>query len=174
MLIDNIHLPKIIDGLAKFDGRKKRYVPYPSELKDPSSKKYDLQLLADLQTEWESLQKSYAGNIRLTQSIDKYYEHYEQVLWPDTRTFLAISSPVSFADELWLPKSQMLGQFQRDFINKLKPLSNEGFDKFKAIVQDKISQAYKTTKTLKQAWQTVSQFIDYQNQRYMLAGHHPN
>ena len=66
----------------------------------------------------------------------------------------------------------MLGQFQRDFINKLKPLSNEGFDKFQAIVQDKISQAYKTTKTLKQAWQTVSQFIDYQNQRYMLAGHY--
>ncbi|MGP5556186.1 tyrosine-type recombinase/integrase [Psychrobacter celer] len=172
MLIDNIHLPKIIDGLAKFDGRKKRYVPYPSELKDDIPKKYDLQLLADLQTEWDSLQKSYPGNIRLTQSINKYYGHYEQVLWPDNRTFLAISNPVSFADELWLPESQMLGQFQRDFTNKLKPLSGEGFDKFQAIVQDKISQAYKTTKTLKQAWQTVSQFIDYQNQRYMLAEHY--
>ena len=96
MLIDNIHLPKIIDGLAKFDGRKKRYVPYPSELKDDSSKKYDLQLLADLQTEWESLQKSYAGNIRLTQSIDKYYEHYEQVLWPDSSHLFGYIEPCKF------------------------------------------------------------------------------
>lgn len=172
MLIDNIHIPKIIDGLAKFDGRKKCYVPYPYELKDDNPKKYDIQLLADLQTEWDSLQKAYPGNIRLTQSINKYYGHYEQVLWPDSRTFWAISSPASFADELWLPRSQMIGRFQREFINKLKPLSNKGFDKFQAIVQDKISQAYKTTKTLKRAWQTVSQFIDYQNQHYMLAQHY--
>ena len=34
MLIDKLRLPKIIDDLAKFDGRKKRYVPYPSILKD--------------------------------------------------------------------------------------------------------------------------------------------
>ncbi|MCG3878454.1 site-specific integrase [Psychrobacter sp. Ps6] len=172
MLIDNIHLPKIIDGLAKFDGRKKRYVPYPSELKDDVPKNYDIKLLADLQTEWDFLQKSYPGNIRLTQSISKYYGHYEQVLWPDSRTFFPMPSPISRADELWLPESQVIGQFQRDFTNKLKPLSGEGFDNFQAIVQDKISQAYKTTKTLKQAWQTVSQFIDYQNQRYMLAEHY--
>lgn len=167
MLIDNTHLPKIIDGLAKFDGRKKRYVPYPSVIDDSNlPRKRELQLLADLQTQWELLLKKYPGNVRFTQSFNKYYR---QVLWPDNRTFLAISSPVSFADKLWLPQSQVIGQFQRDFTNKLEPLSGEGFDKFQAIVQDKISQAYKTTKTLKQAWQTVSQFIDYQNQRYMLA-----
>ncbi|QCB30133.1 MULTISPECIES: hypothetical protein [Psychrobacter] len=170
MLIDNIHLPKIIDGLAKFDGRKKRYVPYPSVIDDSNpARKRELQLLADLQTQWELLLKKYPGNVRFTQSFNKYYG---QVLCPDNRTFLAISSPVSFADKLWLPQSQVIGQFQRDFTNKLKPLSGEGFDKFQAIVQDKISQAYKTTKTLKQAWQTVSQFIDYQNQRYMLAEHY--
>ena len=170
MLIDNVHLPKIIDGLAKFDGRKKRYVPYPSVIDDSNpARKRELQLLADLQTQWELLLKKYPGNVRFTQSFNKYYG---QVLWPDNRTFLAISSPVSFADKLWLPQSQVIGQFQRDFTNKLKPLSGEGFDKFQAIVQDKISQAYKITKTLKQAWQTVSQFIDYQNQRYMLAEHY--
>ncbi|MGP4974421.1 tyrosine-type recombinase/integrase [Psychrobacter alimentarius] len=170
MLIDNVHLPKIIDGLAKFDGRKKRYVPYPSVIDDSNpARKRELQLLADLQTQWELLLKKYHGNVRFTQSFNKYYG---QVLWPDNRTFLAISSPVSFADKLWLPQSQVIGQFQRDFTNKLKPLSGEGFDKFQAIVQDKISQAYKTNKTLKQAWQTVSQFIDYQNQRYMLAEHY--
>ncbi|MGP4733518.1 MULTISPECIES: tyrosine-type recombinase/integrase [unclassified Psychrobacter] len=173
MLIDNIHLPKIIDGLAKFDGRKKRYVPYPSLLNDSNpARKRELQLLVDLQTQWELLLEIHPGNIRFVQSFNKYYGHYEQVLWPDSRTFLAIPNPVSFADELWLPESQMLGQFQRDFNNKLKPLSGEGFDKFQEIVQNKISQAYKTTKTLKQAWQTVSQFIDYQNKHYMLAEHH--
>ncbi|MGP4119970.1 tyrosine-type recombinase/integrase [Psychrobacter aquimaris] len=170
MLIDNTRLPKIIDDLARFDGRKKRYVPYPSVIDDSNpARKRELQLLADLQTQWELLLKKYPGNVRFTQSFNKYYG---QVLWPDNRTFLAISSPVSFADKLWLPQSQVIGQFQRDFTNKLKPLSGEGFDKFQAIVQDKISQAYKTTKTLKQAWQTVSQFIDYQNQRYMLAEHY--
>ncbi|MCG3857701.1 tyrosine-type recombinase/integrase [Psychrobacter sp. Ps2] len=173
MLIDNIHLPKIIDGLAKFDGRKKRYVPYPSLLNDSNpARKRELQLLVDLQTQWELLLEIHPGNIRFVQSFNKYYGHYEQVLWPDSRTFLAIPNPVSFADELWLPESQMLGQFQRDFNKKLKPLSGEGFDKFQEIVQNKISQAYKTTKTLKQAWQTVSQFIDYQNKHYMLAEHH--
>ena len=170
MLIDNIHLPKIIDGLAKFDGRKKRYVIYPSVLDDSNpARKRELQLLVDLQTQWELLLKRHPGNVRFTQSFNK---HYKQVLWPGSRTFLVIPSPVNFSDELWLPESQMLGQFQRDFINKLKPLSKEGFDKFQAIVQDKISQACKTTKTLKQAWQTIRQFIDYQNQRYMLAGHY--
>ncbi|WP_394212939.1 tyrosine-type recombinase/integrase [Psychrobacter piscatorii] len=170
MLIDNIHLPKITDGLAKFDGRKKRYVPYPSILKDSDTVRIrEIQLLADLQTEWELLLEIHPGNVRFVQSFNK---HYKQVLWPDIRTFLAIPSPVGFSDSLWLPASQMLGQFQRDFTKKLKPLSEEGFDKFQAIVQDKVSQAYKTSKTLKRAWQTVSQFIDYQNQCYMLAEHH--
>lgn len=170
MLIDNIHLPKIIDGLAKFDGRKKRYVPYPSILRSGDTARIrEIQLLADLQTQWELLLKKHPGNVRFTQSFNK---HYKQMLWPDNRTFLAMPRPVSFTDELWLPESQMLGQFQRNFTNKRKPLSGEGFDKFQAIVQNKISQAYKTTKTLKQAWQTVSQFIDYQNQCYMLAEHH--
>ena len=170
MLIDNIYLPKITDGLAKFDGRKKRYVPYPSILKDSDQvREREIQLLADLQTEWDSLQKAHPGNIRFIKSFDK---HYEQVLWPDNRIFLAITSPASYAEELWLPQSQVIGQFQRDFNNKLKPLSDEGFDKFQAVIQDEIAQAYKTTKILKRAWQTVSQFIDYQNQYYMLAGHY--
>ncbi len=170
MLIDNIHLPKITDGLAKFDGRKKRYVLYPSILKDSDQvRECEIQLLADLQTEWDSLQKAHPGNIRFIKSFDK---HYEQVLWPDNRIFLAIPNPASYAEELWLPQSQVIGQFQRDFNNKLKPLSDEGFDKFQAIIQDEIAQAYKTTKTLKRAWQTVSQFIDYQNQHYMLAEHY--
>jgi integrase len=169
MLIDKLRLPRIIDDLAKFDGRKKRYVPYPSILKDSDAiRKREIQLLADLQTKWDSLQKVYPGNIRFIKSFNK---HYRQVLWSSDRTFLALQSPTSYADELWLPQSQVIGQFQRGFNEQLRPLSNEGFDKFQTIVQDEVAQAYKSTKTLKQAWQTVSQFIDYQNQHYVLAEH---
>ena len=167
MLIDKLHLPKIIDDLAKFDGRKKRYVPYPSILKDSDAiRKREIQLLADLQTKWDSLKKTYPGNIRFIKSFNK---HYRQVLWPNDRIFLALQGATSYADGLWLPQSQVIGQFQRDFNEQLRPLSKEGVDKFQTVVQDEIAQAYKSTKVLKQAWRTVTKFIDYQNQHYMLA-----
>ena len=170
MLIDNIHLPKIIDNLAKFDGRKKRYVPYPSKLEDSrKSGKREIELWADLQTEWESLQKAYPGNIKFIKSFDK---HYEQVLWPDNRIFLALPSSRDDIDLLWVSWSQALRQCQHDFYEKLRPLSNEGFDEFQAIIQDKIAKTFDSTQILKQSWRTVSKFINYQNQYYMLAEHH--
>ena len=58
MLIDKLRLPKIIDDLAKFDRRKKRYVPHPSALEGSSTpRQRELELLSNLQTEWEALQK---------------------------------------------------------------------------------------------------------------------
>ena len=170
MLIDELQLPKIIDGLAKFDRRKKRYVPYPSKLEDSrKSGKREIELWADLQTEWESLQKAYPGNIKFVKSFDK---DYKQVLWPDNRIFVATPSFRDDIDLLWLSWSQALGQCQHDFYEKLRPLSNEGFDEFQAIIQDKIAKTYDSTQILKQSWQTVSQFIDYQNHHYMLAEHY--
>lgn len=107
MLIDKLRLPKIIDNLAKFDGRKKRYVPYPSILKESDPiRKREIQLLADLQTEWESLQKVYPGKMRFIKSFDK---HYRQVLWPDDRIFLAVPSSSDYIVALWLSWSQTLG-----------------------------------------------------------------
>lgn len=170
MLIDKLRLPKIIDDLAKFDGRKKRYVPYRSILKDSdAARQQEIKLLADLQTEWDSLQKVYPGNIRFIKSFDKYYR---QVLWPDERIFLAVPSSSDYIDALWLSWSQTLAQYQYDFYEQLRPLSSEGFDEFQAIIQDKITKANESTKTLKQVGQIVSQFIDYQNQHYMLTEHH--
>ena len=170
MLIDKLRLPKIIDGLAKFDGRKKCYVPYPLIPKDSDPiRKREIQLLADLQTEWDSLLKIYPGNIRFIKSFDKYYR---QMLWPDERIFLAVPSSSDYIDALWLSWSQTLGQYQHNFYEQLRPLSSEGFDEFQAIIQDKISKAYESTKILKQTWQTVVKFIDYQNQHYMLTEHH--
>ncbi|MDE4454828.1 tyrosine-type recombinase/integrase [Psychrobacter sp. DAB_AL62B] len=170
MLINNIHLPKIIDDLAKFNGRKKCYVPYPSVIKESSPARVrELKLLADLQTQWESLQKKHPGNIKFIKCFDK---HYKQVLWPDDHIFFAVPALTSCYDELWLPPSQVVSRFNRVFYEQLRPLSNQGFDEFQAIVQNRIAQAYTSTKTLKQAWQIVNQFIDYQNQHYMLAEHH--
>jgi integrase len=170
MLIDKLCLPKIIDDLAKFNGRKNCYVPYSSVVKDSSPTRVrELNLLADLQTEWESLQKAYPGNINFIKCFDK---HYKQILWPDDRIFFAVPALTSFYDELWLPPSQVVSRFNRVFYEQLRPLSNQGFDEFQAMVQDKISRAYESTKILKQTWQTVSKFIDYQNQHYMLAEHH--
>lgn len=170
MLINKIHLPKIIDNLARFDGRKKRYVPYPSILKDSDPvRKREIQLLSDLQTEWESLQKAYPGNIRFTKSFD---EPYRQVIWPDNCFFLAISAPSDYVNALWLSWSQTLGQYQHDFYEQLRPLSNEGFDEFQALIQDKIAKANDSARVLKASWKIIRQFIDYQNQHYMLAEHH--
>ena len=170
MLIDKLYLPKIIDDLAKFNGRKKCYVPYSSVIKDSSPARVrELHLLAELQTEWESLQKAYPGNINFIKCFDK---HYKQILWPDDRIFCAVPAITSCYDELWLPPSQVVSRFNRVFYEQLRPLSNQGFDEFQAMVQDKISRAYESTKILKQIWQTVSKFIDYQNQHYMLAEHH--
>ncbi|MFZ3144093.1 tyrosine-type recombinase/integrase [Psychrobacter glacincola] len=170
MLIDKLRLPKTIDDLAKFDGRKKRYVPHPSALKDSDAvRKYEIELLADLQTEWESLKRIHPGSIRFIKSFDK---HYRQVLWLDERIFSFLPSSKDCFDLSWLSWSQILGQCQHDFYEQLKPLSSEGFDEFQAIIQDKVIKANESTKVLKQTWQTVSKFIDYQNQNYMLAGHH--
>ena len=170
MLIDKLRLPKIIDDLAKFDGRKKRYVPYPSILKDSDmARTREIQLLADLQTEWDSLKRIYPGSIGFIKSFNKYYR---QALWSDERIFSFLPSSKDCFDLSWLSWSQILGQCQHDFYEQLKPLSSEGFDEFQAIIQDKVIKANESTKVLKQTWQTVSKFIDYQNQNYMLAEHH--
>lgn len=170
MLIDNIHLPKIIDDLAKFDGRKKRYVLYSSILKDSDPiKKREIQLLADLQTEWESLKRIHPGSIGFIKSFHKYYR---QALWPDERIFSFSLSSSDYFDSSWLSWSQALTQFQGALYKQLKPLSQEGFDEFQPIIENKIAKAYESSRTLKHVWQVVVKFVDYQNEHYMLAEHY--
>ncbi|WP_201536346.1 tyrosine-type recombinase/integrase [Psychrobacter immobilis] len=170
MLINETQLPKIIDDLAKFDGRKKRYVPYPSILKDSDmARTREIQLLADLQTEWESLKRIYPGSIGFIKSFNKYYR---QALWSDERIFSFLPSSKDCFDLSWLSWSQILGQCQHDFYEQLKPLSSEGFYEFQPIIEDKIAKAYESSRTLKHVWQVVVKFVDYQNEHYMLAEHH--
>ncbi|MGP4864218.1 tyrosine-type recombinase/integrase [Psychrobacter sp. T6-5] len=170
MLINEMQLPKIIDGLAKFDGRKKRYVPYPSILKDSdTARKREIQLLADLQTEWESLRRIHPGSIGFIKSFNKYYQ---QALWPNERIFLFSPSSSDYFDLSWLSWSQSLSQFQGALHKQLEPLSQEGFDKFQSIIENKIAKAYESSRTLKHVWQVVVKFVDYQNKYHMLAEHH--
>jgi len=170
MLINETQLPKIIDDLAKFDGRKKRYVPYPSILKDSDmARTREIQLLADLQTEWDSLKRIYPGSIGFIKSFNKYYR---QALWSDERIFSFSPSSKDCFDLSWLSWSQILGQCQHDFYEQLKPLSSEGFYEFQPIIEDKIAKAYESSRTLKHVWQVVVKFVDYQNEHYMLAEHH--
>ena len=170
MLINEIQLPKIIDNLAKFDGRKKRYVPYPSILKDSdTARTREIQLLADLQTEWESLKRIHPGSIGFIKSFNKYYR---QVLWSDERIFSFSPSSSDYFDSSWLSWSQALSQFQHDFYEQLKPLSSEGFYEFQPIIENKIAKAYESSRTLKHVWQVVVKFVDYQNEHCMLAEHH--
>ena len=170
MLINEIQLPKIIDNLAKFDGRKKRCVPYPSILKDSdTARKREIQLLADLQTEWESLKRTHPGNIGFIKSFNKYYQ---QALWPNERIFSFSPSSKDYFDLSWLSWSQSLSQFQRELYRQLEPLSQEGFDEFQSIIENKIAKAYESSRTLKHVWQVVVKFVDYQNKYHMLAEHH--
>lgn len=170
MLINEIQLPKIIDDLAKFDGRKKRYVPYPSILKDSDTlRTREIQLLADLQTEWESLKRIHPGRIGFIKSFNKYYQ---QALWPDERIFSFLPSSSDYFDLSWLSWSQALSQFQGALYKQLKPLSQQGFDEFQLIIENKIAKAYESSRTLKHVWQVVVKFVDYQNKHYMLAEHH--
>lgn len=170
MLINEIQLPKIIDDLAKFDGRKKRYVPYPSILKDSDTvRTREIQLLADLQTEWESLKRIHPGSIGFIKSFDK---HYQQALWPDERIFSFFPSSSDYFDLSWLSWSQALSQFKGELYKQLKPLSQKGFDEFQSIIENKIAKAYDSSRTLKHVWQVVVKFVDYQNKYHMLAEYH--
>ncbi|MBI0427300.1 tyrosine-type recombinase/integrase [Psychrobacter sp. NG27] len=170
MLINEIQLPKIINDLARFDGRKKRYVPYPSILKDSdTARTREIQLLADLQTEWESLKRIHPGSIGFIKSFNKYYQ---QALWPNERIFSFSPSSSDYFDLSWLSWSQSLSQFQRELYRQLEPLSQEGFDEFQSIIENKIAKAYESSRTLKHVWQVVVKFVDYQNKHYMLAEHH--
>ncbi|PLT22159.1 hypothetical protein CXF62_06540 [Psychrobacter sp. MES7-P7E] len=170
MLINEIKLPKIIDDLAKFDGRKKRYVPYPSILKNSdTARTREIKLLADLQTEWESLKRIHPGSIGFIQSFNKYYQ---QALWPNERIFSFSPSSSDYFDLSWLSWSQSLSQFQIELYRQLEPLSQEGFDEFQSIIENKIAKAYESSRTLKHVWQVVVKFVDYQNKYHMLAEHH--
>lgn len=66
VLVNEIKLPKIIDTLAKFDGRKKAYIPDSQILEEVGkAKQLEIGLLAKFQTKWEQLRQAYPDNIKI-------------------------------------------------------------------------------------------------------------
>lgn len=170
MSSENVGPTKIIDGLARFDGRRKKYVPYPSVLDSScDTEKFRILLLADLQNNWEQLRKQYVGNSNSLQSTTKYYR---QFLTLNDSIFTPTPPTISSLDKTWLLWSQSLCQFSYELNEKLTPLSKKGFSKFQTYINKKSAQEYKTKKIIKQGWQTITNFIDYQNQNFMLAEHY--
>lgn len=170
MSSENARPTKIIDGLARFDGRRKKYVPYPSVFDSScDTEKFRILLLADLQTNWEALRKKYVGNSNYLQSTAKYYRH---LLISNDSIFTPTSPTTSSFDKTWLLWNQSLCQFSYELNEKLTPLSKKGFSEFQTYINKKSAQEYKTKKIIKQGWQTITSFIDYQNQNFMLTEHY--
>ena len=160
-----LNSPKIIDGLAKFDGRKKKYVPYP-KIYNQSSETEKLQILvfSELQTMWERLQKEHPGNVRHLKSVSKFF----QLAAPVESFIFKHCSSESF-DRQWLYWNLSLSNFHYQIYENLRPISDKGYREFHQQCNALIAQKFKTKRKQKQAGIGVNDFIEFQNQHFMLA-----
>ncbi|WP_169391989.1 MULTISPECIES: site-specific integrase [Psychrobacter] len=75
MIINDIKPSKIIDELAKFDGRKKAYIPDPKVMENANeTKRLEITLLAQFQTEWERLRQLYPDDINKLKPTKKHFQ----------------------------------------------------------------------------------------------------
>ena len=174
-LIDNIELPKIINGLAKFDGRKKQYILYPEVIeKSGEARQREIILLATLQTKWEQLRQAYPDELNKLKLTTKYYR---KACLFNKHSFLPITVAhhTIIIDERWLRWDQVLQQFEQDLYQRIQPLDLQGFSEFQTYVHDTIAQTCQTQKQIKQGYRAINRFIDYQNKHFMLIEHYyPN
>lgn len=174
-LIDNIELPNIINGLAKFNGRKKQYVPYPEVIeKSGEAKGREIVLLAMLQTKWEQLRQAYPDDLNKLKLTKKYYrkacEFNKRPFSPVKVAYLTI-----VIDERWLNWGQIFQQFECDLHQQIQPLNSQGFSEFQSYIYNTIAQTCPSQKLIKQAYRVINRFIDYQNKHFMLIEYHyPN
>ncbi|WP_299068100.1 tyrosine-type recombinase/integrase [uncultured Psychrobacter sp.] len=158
--------PKIVDGLAKFDGRKKKYVPYP-EIYNQSSETEKLKILvfSELQTLWERLQKEHPGNIRHLKSVSKFFQ-----LAAPVESFIFKPCLESFTSQ-WPYWNLSPSNFHYQTYENLRPISDKGYREFHQQCNTLIAQKFKTKRKQKQAGIGVNDFIEFQNQHFMLAEH---
>lgn len=156
--------PKIVDGLAKFDGRKKKYVPYP-EIYNQSSETEKLKILvfSELQTLWERLQKEHPGNIRYLKSVSKFFQ-----LAAPVESFIFKPCLESFTSQ-WPYWNLSPSNFHYQTYKNLRPISDKGYREFHQQCNTLIAQKFKTKRKQKQAGIGVNDFIEFQNQHFMLA-----
>lgn len=164
-----LNIPKIIDGLAKFDGRKKKYVPY-TEIYNQSSEleKLRISVLSELQTLWEQLQKEYPDNIRFLKSASNFFELVVPI---ESLSFEFKPSSQQGFDRLQLYLSSYPSKFHYQVYKRPRPLSSVGYQKFHERCNALIARKLKTKKEQKQAGIAVTDFIEFQNQHFMLAQH---
>ena len=158
--------PKIVDGLAKFDGRKKKYVSYP-EIYNQSSETEKLKILvfSELQTLWERLQKEHPGNIRYLKSVSKFFQ-----LAAPVESFIFKPCLESFTSQ-WPYWNLSPSNFHYQTYKNLRPISDKGYREFHQQCNTLIAQKFKTKRKQKQAGIGVNDFIEFQNQHFMLAEH---
>ena len=162
-----LNTPKIIDGLAKFDGRKKKYVPY-AEVYNQSSdiEKLRISVFSELQTLWEQLQKEHPGNIRFLKSSSKFFE----LVAPVKKIIFDHCSSENF-NRQWLCWNLGPSNFHYQVYENLTPISDIGYRKFHEQYNALIATNFKTKKEQKQAGIGIADFIEFQNQNFMLAEH---
>lgn len=162
-----LNTPKIIDGLAKFDGRKKKYVPYPEVYNQSSDiEKLRISVFSELQTLWEQLQKEHRGNIRFLKSSSKFFE----LVAPVKKNIFNHFSSENF-NRQWLYWNLGPSNFHYQVYENLTPISEIGYRKFHEQCNALIAKKFKTKKEQKQAGIGIANFIEFQNQNFMLAEH---
>lgn len=173
-LIDNIELPIIINSLAKFDGRKKQYIPCPEVIeKSGEAKQREIVLLARLQSKWEQLRQAYPDELNKLKLTNKYYR--KACAFKSSFLPVAVDHRTIMMDERWLRWDKALQQFEQDLHQHIQPLNSQGFGEFKTYAHDTIAQTCQTQKRIKQGYRAINRFIDYQNKHFMLTEHYyPN
>lgn len=171
-IINSVALPSIISDLAKFDGRKKRYVPYPDIfVKSSASRQHQIELLAALQTIWEELQQAHPDDLSKIKQTTKYFhkacDYKKHIFVPIVNT-----SSVVNKDLQWLRWDLLIRQFYSDLNQKILPINLVGFALFQDYTHDLITKICHTKKQIERDYRTANRFIDYQNRHFMLADYY--
>jgi len=173
IIINSVELPNIISKLAKFDGRKKRYVPYSDVLvQSGEARKYEIELLANLQTKWEQLRQDYPDDLSKVKRTHKYCrkacDYRKHTFLPVSDTVHIINSKGRI-DRRWLRWDILIKAFYTVLNEQVTPINSAGFEVFQDYIHDHISKKSHTKKQIKRDYKTANRFIDYQNKHFMLA-----
>lgn len=190
---NEIDIPIITKGFAKYNSRRKKYVLLPSviEQSDLVSDKqlFRYQLLADLQTKWESLRQQSTqqdkqkllkndnnrqqtnSSLNKLKSVHHYYlQSIKMTFEPIEHGHTLIPYNSDLYDSRWWIET--FTAHKKQFQAKIRLLSSKAFDEFKDYAKNHINGLCKNDKQIQKAWQIVTEFVDFQNTSFMLAEHY--
>lgn len=190
---NEIDIPVITKGFAKYNSRRKKYVLLPSVIENSESELGNqlsrYQLLADLQTKWESLRqqsidqdkqkllKSDDNRQQTNSSLNKLKSVHDYYLQSIKMTFEPIeheNALIPYNSEPYDVQGwiETFTAHKKEFEAKIRPLSSKAFDEFKDYAKNHINRLCKNDKQIQKAWQIVTEFVDFQNTSFMLAEHY--